>query len=126
MYTYKEEVEGDVEYTENYYEAVDHIYDKGGLTLVSKQYIKRARSLVSLVNENINQIKILARKNRVMADAKNSIPGNAVLHKLFKETTVVIPGIEETIVRQVHVKLVLKTMRARAGTFFKQFHDYFV
>ena len=126
MSTSKEEVEGDIEYTENYCEAVDHIYDKGGLTLVSKQYIKWARSLVSLVNEHINQIKILARKNRVMADAKNNILGNTVVYKLFKEATAVIPGIEETIVRQVHVKLVLKTMNVRAGTIFKQFHDHFI
>ena len=61
-----------------------------------------------------------------MADAKNKILGNTVSYKLFKEATVVIPGIEETIVRQVHVKLVLKTMNARAGTIFKQFHNHFI
>ena len=73
MSTYKAEIEVDIEYIENYYEAVDQIYDKGVLTLVSKQYIKWARTFVSLVNEHINQIKILARKNRFMADAKSNI-----------------------------------------------------
>ena len=126
MSTYKEEVEEDVGYMGNYYEAVDQIYDKGGLTLVSNQYIKWARYIVSFVNEHINQIKILAKKNRVMGDAKNNIQGNVGLYKLFKKVTVAIPDMEETIVRLVHVKLVLKMMNARAGTIFKQFHDHFI
>ena len=93
MSTYKEEVEEDVGYMGNYYEAVDQIYDNGRLTLVSNQYIKWARYIVSLVNEHINQIKIMVRKNRIMSDAKNNILGNVVLYKFFKEANVVIPGI---------------------------------
>ena len=52
--TCKEEVEGDAEYMSTYYPFVDQIYDKGGLTLVSKCFMKWAKALVIEINAHIN------------------------------------------------------------------------
>ena len=62
MSTYKDKVQEDVEYIENYYPAVDQIYDKGRLTLVSKQFIPWAKSVVHAVNLEIN-IQRIREKN---------------------------------------------------------------
>ena len=57
MCTSEEEVKDDDEYMEKYYPGVDQIYNLGRLTLVSKNFIKWAKLIVTAINLSINEKK---------------------------------------------------------------------
>ena len=61
MSTYKDKVQEDVEYIEKYNPAVDHIDDKGRLTLVNERFIPWAKCVGDAVNIEINQQKSVKR-----------------------------------------------------------------
>ena len=54
MSTSEDEVQADKEYMTKYYPPVDQMYNTGGLTLVSKSYLKWAKNLIIEINRNIN------------------------------------------------------------------------
>ena len=66
MTTYEKEIKEDKEYTTAYYPTAFRLYNNGGLTLVSKKYIKWAKALVVEVNQHINIEKIRKKKNVIM------------------------------------------------------------
>ena len=51
---------------------------------------------------------------------------NAGFYVLFKKATTLLPGIAEETLRKCHSEILNKTINARAGTIFKQFHDLFI
>ena len=62
----------------------------------------------------------------VMKDARKKLLSNAGIYVLFKKETTLLPGIAEETLRKCHSELLNKTINARAGTIFKQFHDLFI
>ena len=53
MITSKDEVQADKEYMAKYYPPVDQMYNRGGLTLVSRSFLKWAKNLIIEINRNI-------------------------------------------------------------------------
>ena len=66
MTTYKKDIEEDKEYMTAYYPTAFRLYNNGGLTLVSKKYIKWAKALVVEVNQHVNIEKIWKKNNMIM------------------------------------------------------------
>ena len=126
MSTCKDEIKGDTEYMSKYYPIVDQIYNKGGLTLVSKRFLKWARALVVEINLNINLENIWKRKNDVMKDAFTNITRNKHLFALFNEALPTMPAKNEKVVRRCYTEVTVKAMHARAGTIFKLFFERYI
>ena len=125
MSTCGDDIDMDSEYMSMYYPNVDRIYNQGRLTLVSENFMKWAKSLVTEVNLQINEHKILHRKQTIMKEASRSILGNKSLYSSFK-IMITLPGIGERAISRCHFNIVQKTLNARAGSVFKLFHDKFI
>ena len=102
------------------------MYDRGGLALVSRPFLKWARALVIEINPNINIDKIWNRKNKIMKEAVTTITNSKTLYAMFKEALPTIPALDEKVVRRCYTEVTLKAIHARAGTIFKQFFDRFI
>ena len=100
MSTSEDEVQADKEYMTKYYPPVDQMYNRGGLTLVSKSYLKWAKNLIIEINRNINLDMIWKNKNDVMKEAVKSITNNKSLLQLFREALPKIPAINEGVIRR--------------------------
>ena len=81
MSTCKVKVEHNSEYMDNYYPTVDQFLNEGGLTLVSKPFMKWAKVLFIAMNLNLNEGKIWRKKPNVIKDAVKIISNNPSLQK---------------------------------------------
>ena len=95
-----------------YYAIVDQMYDRGGLTLVSRPFLKWARALVIKINLNINIDKMWNRKNKIMNEAVTNITNNKTLYAMFGEALPNLPAIDEKVVRRCYTEVTLKAMHA--------------
>ena len=86
----------------NYYPVAEQLYNEGGLTLVSKQFIPWAKALVVAVNNNINEDKIWEKKARVMKEAVKIVSNSFGIKKLFREALVSVSAVDEDVVSKVH------------------------
>ena len=86
----------------NYYPVAEQLYNEGGLTLVSKQFIPWVKALVVAVNNNINEDKIWEKKARVMKEAVKIVSNSFGIKKLFREALVSVSAVDEDVVSKVH------------------------
>ena len=119
MSTCGDDIDMDSEYMSMYYPNVDRIYNQGRLTLVSENFMKWAKSLVTEVNLQINEHKILHRKQTIMKEASRSILGNKSLYSSFK-IMITLPGIGERAISRCHFNIVQKTLNVHAGSISRQ------
>ena len=61
-----------------------------------------------------------------MIGAKNSILGNETLFESFKNSFSKLPDVGDTVIARCHREVVLKIIKARAGTVFKLFHERYL
>ena len=61
-----------------------------------------------------------------MIAARNSILGNSTLFDSFKTSFSEVPEVGDTVIVRCHRKVVLKIIKARAGTVFKLFHERYL
>ena len=108
MGTSAEDVKDDVEYMENYYPVVDQIYNRGGLTLVHKNFLKGAQVLVTAINLHINESKIRQDKDEVMINARNIILKNATIFKCFMDSFQECTHINNEVYVRCHKEIVMK------------------
>ena len=109
-----------------YYPPVDQMYNRGGLTLVSKSFLKWAKNLIIEINRNINLDMIWKNKNDVMKEAVKSITNNKSLLQLFREALPIISATNEGVIRRCETEVILKVIHARAGTIFHIFIEQFI
>ena len=126
MCTQEDVVKEDIEYMEMYYPQVDQIYNEGRLTLVSKNFMEWAKVLVTAINLSITKQKICEKKNRVMLDARSAIVDNKSIFTHFQQSASSLPNVTNEILARCHKAVILKAMKARAKTVFKQFHENFI
>ena len=107
MSTCREDVKMDTEYMSMYYPNVDQIYDEGGLTLVSKPFVKWAKILVTEINLLVNEESILKGRETIMKETYTSIIENKSLYNMF-EVQIQLPGIEERAISRCHFNIVKK------------------
>ena len=82
----------DTEYMIMYYPNINQIYNRGRLTVVSIQFMKWAKTLVTEVNLQINEHKILQKKQTIMKEVSTNILENKSLYSSFK-IFFTLPGI---------------------------------
>ena len=126
MSTSKDEVQAEEEYMTKYYPPVDQMYNKGGLTLVSKSFLKWANNLIIEINRNINLNMIWKKKNDIMKEAVKCITNNKSLLQLFREALPIISTTNEGVIRKCETEVILKVIHARAGTIFHIFIERFI
>ena len=124
--TSEEKVKDDVEFMENYYPVVDKIYNRGGLTLISKNFMKWAQVLVTAINLHINETKIQQVKDDVMNNARKMILNNATIFKCFINSFEEVTHIKNDVYVRCHKGIVMKCMKARAKTVFKFFNENYL
>ena len=126
MITYEKDIIHDEEYMSTYYPTALQLYNKGGLTLVSKQFMNWASKLVISINQHINIDNIWQKKNIIMLEAKRIITGDETIYGSFKDALVKNAATNSKVARECHAAIVVKTIHARAGNIFKQFQELFV
>ena len=114
MSTCKAKVQDDIEYMKKYYPDVNQIYDEGGLTLVSKSFLKWAKILVLAINRNINEGKIWDKQKMVLKSAVRIIINNVSLKYFFNKALVLLPEVDRNVISTCQYELVLKKINARA------------
>ena len=126
MSTYEEDIRDDEEYMSTFYPTDLQLYNKGKLTLVSKQFMQWAKTLVQSINQYISIEAIWRKKNTIMLEAKRIIKGDKRLYGCFKEAFFSQPVKYDKVVSTCHAEVVIKTINARAGNIFATFQDLFV
>ena len=127
MSTYEEYVRDEENYTScTFYPTDLQLYNKGKLTLVSKQFMQWAKTLVQSINQHISIEEIWRKKNTIMLEAKRIIKGDKRLYGSFKKAFFSQPVKYDKVVSTCHAKVVIKTTNARAGKILATFQDLFV
>ena len=124
--TSEDEVMTDSEYVETYYPLVDQMNNEGGIALVAKEFVPRARESIVLINVLVNKETLEKKKKTVTKEAVTSIQTITHLYKIFHTECTKLHIISDDIIKKCHNKVALKTIHARSGLIFLIFIGNFV